>query len=178
MNEEQITQLYKQFASQFPDKDSLLSEDVIKFILTSAKRIVDALSLKSVFEEPKFNFGSGHLDYDVLHDIPRYALETMREINDSPSLFFKENIQLILSDELGIRAPTDKIKTYLQSARFTIDHVLSHVAGGDGKIALPVPNWNFWRNTRQFNRENFSFFNALTEDQLVTNFEEIAKKNQ
>ncbi|MBI2112542.1 aminotransferase class I/II-fold pyridoxal phosphate-dependent enzyme [Candidatus Woesearchaeota archaeon] len=148
------------------------------------------LSRSRLFPSPTYCFDSGHLDYDVAKDIPLRVLGRLIEKHEglldgdlsvSDVLPFQEPIKTILASETSLGTSSDaRIKVFDQSARGSIDHVLSRVVGRHGSVALPLPNWTFWDHLRGVQKGDYTLncFMALDPDQLVENYKTLLERTQ
>lgn len=135
-----------------------------------------------------YDFGSGHLDYDVIRDLPENEKERLKSLlekmkrgkirkNKWPRL--EDSIHEILTLETSLNVPESRIKPFHTSTRGALDHLFSRILPESGVIALPLPNWDFWKYLEGANegRYGFQFFSALTPDQLVDNYQKVASKS-
>ena len=143
--------------------------------------------ISALMGRTSYDFIPGHLDYDIGRDIPREELERLIELKKyvgSLDLDSAERPQFepVLTEMLANEAElvvSDKTRIipFHLSARGAIDHVLRSIAQNK-KVALPTPNWFFWSKLdgAAEGRYGFEYFQALTPDQLVSNFKKLSKQ--
>jgi DNA-binding transcriptional MocR family regulator len=130
--------------------------------------------------QKEYNFGPAHNNYQP--ELPLEAIERLDalEINnymDADLTSIESSIASILRNETSLPVSEERIYYNEERTRETIHQVLTGLVGKGGKVALPVPNWYFWRSIEK-DSFSFQYFNALSEEQLVEGFANIAKKEK
>lgn len=132
-----------------------------------------------MYGNPKYTFGSGHLDYDPLDHLPGDVMMELQRIGDLErnTKPMEVVVKKILDAETSLNAPEARIKPFIGRTREAIDYALSNIAMDKRRVALPVPNWSFWQHMGidQGGLYSFDFFRALNPEELVTNFQSLAK---
>lgn len=157
---------------------------------------VEALrALAQLFEGSfpvRFEFGSAHYNYTPMRNLSREDNEVFRaKMMDShtksldglpfidPFVWkndFAEEIKGMHKKETTLNLERGEIHPMAMSTRDALDLVFTQVATSKGKkVAVPLPNWHFW-NMRSCGKDDFTFFDARSEGELVRNFGRAAKK--
>lgn len=157
-----------------------MEEDLIQMIFESFRRAVLGQT---------YDFGSGTLSYSLGDDIPQSEVERLDLLADKIEnrrffskrpevLDFGSVIVKMLAEETSLRPKENQITQMHLSARYALDHVFKQIVRPGSKIALPVPNWNFWNKLPGVQEGNYSFefFPAWNKDQLVDGFEKTARR--
>jgi len=140
-------------------------------------------------EPPAYDFGSAHFDYDVYSDFPPELTDWIVEMNEGEH---HENARLVegvvpvetvvadmLRSETSLQFNDNQVIPHYCTTRCALDFILKKIVG-DGRIALPLPNWHFWEEggcTEVESRYSFDYFPGRNEDQLIEGFKSSAMKD-
>ena len=140
-------------------------------------------------QPPAYDFGSAHFDYDVYSDfsaeLTDWIVERLREEQDIGIENMKNKVvpvRSVISDllrsETTLEFGENQIVPHYCTTRCAIDYILRKVAG-NGKVALPLPNWHFWLKDGCSSGDDYSFeyFHGRDEDQLIEGFRIAARKS-
>lgn len=133
-----------------------------------------------------YDFGSAHFIWNnqFVSDSDADMLEKLMDMAEKNRCLSPVSLKSItpLEDVIAnmLRAETQlsfdnsQIMTFVDfCTRDAVDHLLSVLVHEPQKrIALPLPNWHFWREKNAIS--TFNFFTALNEDQLVSGFKKTA----
>jgi aspartate/methionine/tyrosine aminotransferase len=130
-------------------------------------------ALKRMAQGPLIDLGSAHYQcFDAHAHVPAGKLSQLPETRA-----VEDVISQLVRRETSVELNDYSIRSCNGSARVALGVVFDHFLQSRKPIALPVPNWHFWKLKNAAEQPySFTYLSATREDELVESFAQAARK--